>query len=186
MKTFDKYKVEKAVGDLLSALGIDWINDDNFKETPIRVSKAMKEMNAGLYEEYNGVKVFKSDYKGMISFNNISAIGLCPHHLLPIEYEISFAYIPTQYVLGLSKVPRVIKNLCSRPVLQEDLTKDIVEYFEKKLHPLGMAVVVKGIHGCMKYRGIKEAEIVKTSELTGPFLTEPDAREEFYQLINNL
>jgi GTP cyclohydrolase I len=188
MKEFYKHiiaykKIEAGVKKILEGLRIDWQNNDNFKETPKRVAKAFIEFNNGLFSEYDNVKIFNSRYKGIIFFKDIKSIGLCPHHLLPIEYSIIFAYIPTGKVLGLSKVPRVIKNLCQRPVLQEDLTNDIVDYFKRKLHPLGIAVVVKGVHGCMKYRGIKELSEVKTAELYGDFMKEPEARNEFYQLI---
>jgi len=180
---FNEQKIEIAIENLLTGLGIQWKSDDNFRETPQRVMRAYKEMNIGLYEEYTRTKLFPSNYKGIVFFKKIDAVGLCPHHLLPIEYEINFAYIPSRHVLGLSKVPRILKNLCARPLLQEDLTKDIIEYFQKKLHPIGIAIVVNGTHGCMKYRGIKEAEVVKTSEMTGPFMSKPATREEFFNLI---
>lgn len=175
-------QIEGGVEMILAGLGINWMNDENFKETPKRVAKAMIEFNRGLYEEFNEIKTFPTKYTGIVFFKNIEAVSLCPHHLLPIEYNVNFAYIPTKYVLGLSKVSRIIKSLCSRPILQEDLTKDIINYFKKKLHPMGLAIVITGTHGCMKYRGIKEATSVKTAELYGAFFTKPQAREEFYQL----
>lgn len=186
MKKYDDEMVEKALQQLLTGMDIDWAKDPNFRETPKRVAKAYKELNAGLYTDEPNIKVFPTKYTGIVFFKSIKAIGLCPHHLLPIEMDISFAYIPTKNALGLSKVSRIIKYLCSRPVLQEDLTNDIVRYFKKKLKPLGIAVVIRGVHGCMKYRGIKEATTVKTAELDGVFFSKPQAREEFYQLIANV
>jgi len=183
MKKFDKENAEKAIEILLTSMGVDFDNDPNFKETPKRVAKAYMELNRGLYEEVPIIKVFPTSYKGIVFFKSIKAVGLCPHHLLPIEMDISFAYIPKENALGLSKVSRIIKHLCSRPVLQEDLTKDIVEYFGKLLSPLGIAVVVRGIHGCMKFRGIKEATTVKTSEMNGAFRENVETREEFFNLI---
>lgn len=183
MKKFDDEIVESSIRTLLVGMGIDWVQDPNFKETPKRVAKAYKELNRGLYEEEPKIKIFPTTYKGMVFFKSIKAIGLCPHHLLPIEMDISFAYLPKKNALGLSKVSRIVKYLCSRPVLQEDLTRDIVGHFTKLLKPLGVAVVIRGIHGCMKFRGIKEATVVKTSEMTGSFLTQSETREEFFNLI---
>jgi GTP cyclohydrolase I len=175
---------EEAVASLLDSIDIpNWREDENFKETPRRVAKAYKELTKGLDELENHIVVFPSNYDGIIHFNDIQAVGLCPHHLLPIEYKITFAYIPTGKVLGLSKIPRIIKHLSARPVLQEDLTRDIRDYFVKKLEPLGVAVLVKGIHGCMKYRGITEAEEVTTVNLAGTFMDIPQTREEFYNLL---
>lgn len=185
MRKYDEKKVIKGVQTMLEGMGIEWNKDENFIETPHRVSKAFREFNMGLYESTNHIKVFNSSYSGILLLKSINAIGVCPHHLLPISYDVSFAYIPEGKVLGLSKIPRIIKLLCSRPVLQEDLTKDIVDYFEKKLKPVGTAVIVRGVHGCMKYRGVKEAEDVITSELTGAFYKKITTRSEFYSMLNS-
>jgi len=177
-------KAQEAIASLLDAFELlEWREDENFKDTPKRVAKAYSEMMYGLSEIENHVVTFPSDYDGIIHFKDICAVGVCPHHLLPIEYKITFAYIPTREVLGLSKVPRIIKHMAARPVLQEDLTKEIKEYFIHKLAPKGIAVLVKGIHGCMKYRGITEPEEVTTVELYGTFMEIPQTREEFYNLI---
>lgn len=185
MKTYNEEKVTKAVQLMLEGMGVNWEQDENFKETPKRVSRAFREFNNGLYENSNHIKTFKSTYSGILLLKSINAVGVCPHHLLPISYKVSFAYIPDGKVLGLSKIPRIIKLLCARPVLQEDLTKDIVNYFEKKLKPVGVAVIVRGIHGCMKYRGVKEAESVVTSELSGAFYRKANTRSEFYSMLDS-
>jgi len=182
---FDADLVRNGVKLILDGMGLDWEHDPNFKETPRRVTAAFSELTAGLYDDTNHTVQFPSKYDGIINFKAVSAIGLCPHHLLPIEYTIWFAYIPIGTVLGLSKVPRILKRLCARPVLQEDLTLDIQNYFVNELHPLGVAVVIAGIHGCMKYRGLKEVNTIYTSSLYGAFFDKPQAREEFF-LLNDL
>lgn len=179
----DEKLIEKGASLILEGLGIAWKDDPNFEETPKRVSKAMMELNYGLFAEMNHIKVFPSKYTGIVCFKDIKTIGMCPHHLLPIEYNISFAYIPNVVVLGLSKVPRIISTLSARPVLQEELTLDIIDYFETKLQPIGSAVVIEGIHGCMKYRGIKNVQSVTTSHLKGVFFEQADARNELYKLF---
>ena len=183
-KTFDSAKVEAGAEMLLEGMGIDWKNDENFKETPQRVARAFKEFTIGLYDEFTNIKKFKSKYTGIIFFKSIRAIGLCPHHLLPIYYDVAFAYSPNGEVLGLSKIARIIKHLAAKPVLQEDMTKDINSYFDKVLKPRGVAVLIKGVHGCMRYRGVREAEEIKTMEFSGIFINGASERGEFFSMLN--
>ncbi len=183
MRQYRPELVKQGMIQVLDGMGIDWQHDENFKETPDRVSRAFYEFCHGSYETFDAIKTFPSRYDGIILVRSVRAIGLCPHHLLPIEYEVSFAYMPRKTVIGLSKIPRIIKHICAQPVLQEDLTKDVVSYFKKMLDPIGIAVVINGIHGCMKYRGIGEADKVQTAELDGYFLTNPASRAEFYAMI---
>jgi len=180
----NRYKAEQAIEALLDSFEIpEWRKDDNFKDTPRRVAKAYSEIMRGLEPLENHIVEFPSKYDGIIHFKDVQAVGLCPHHLLPIEYKVTFAYIPTGKVLGLSKIPRIIKHMAARPVLQEDLTQEIRDYFVNKLSPIGVAVLVRGVHGCMKYRGITEAEEVTTVDLYGTFMDVPQTRNEFYDLI---
>lgn len=183
MAEYDQELVKKGVSQILDGMGIDWKNDENFIDTPDRVSRAFFEFCHGSYQPFNSIKTFPSKYNGIVSLKSVKAIGLCPHHLLPIEYEVSFAYMPQEKVLGLSKIPRIIKHLCARPVLQEDLTKDIVKFFKQELEPKGVAVVIRGVHGCMKFRGVEEPNEVQTAELDGYFLTNSASRAEFYSMI---
>lgn len=181
---YDHATIKSGVKLILSGMGLN-LEDPNFIGTPNRVAKALVEMCGGLYEDYNKHTAFPSEYDGIVFFKQIDAVGICPHHLLPIDYQVTFAYIPTGKVLGLSKIPRIIKNLAARPILQEDLSNDIVNYFEEKLKPLGIALVINGIHGCMKYRGIHQKGGVKTARMMGAFFDKPQARAEFYELMKN-
>ena len=181
---YDAKKVAQGVEQILEGMGIDWKNEENFQETPDRVSRAFKEFTLGLYDEFTNIKTFSTKYSGMIFFESIRSIGLCPHHLLPINYNISFAYVPNGQVLGLSKIPRIIKHLSAKPILQEDLANDIVSFFDKTLQPQGIAVLIRGIHGCMKYRGVKEAEEIKTMEFSGSFNKETLQKNDFYAMVN--
>lgn len=184
MKTLNKKLMKNGVEMILEALGLDWTNDENLKDTPERVFRAYLEFNKGRIEKPEALKTFPTTYKGIVFINPITAIGLCPHHLLPIYYEITFAYIPKKTAVGLSKIPRIIKHICAQPLIQEELTREIVKYFNRTLHPTGIAIVISGIHGCIKYRGLKENAAVKTSELSGAFYNRTKTRNEFYALIN--
>lgn len=163
------------------------LSDPNFKETPTRIAKAFLEMCGGLGRE-NEVKDilnknFPSDYKGMVIIDNIEVFSMCPHHFLPVKYKVDFGYIPNGQVLGLSKIPRFIELLASRPVLQEDFVTDIVSLFTECVKPEGCIVVVDGQHGCMQCRGAKQPNSSAiTSEVYGSF-SNMATRTEFLELI---
>ncbi len=95
------------------------------------------------------------------------------------------AYIAEDYALGLSKFGRVAQLLSKRPVLQETLTQDILDTFVNQLKPKGVMVVVRGSHGCMSYRGIKQNSTIITSSVSGVFEKDLGARQEFLALIAN-
>jgi GTP cyclohydrolase I len=168
---------------------IDLKNDENFKKTPYRIAKSYLEMCEGL-SQINEVEEilqtnFPSDYKGMVIIDSIDAFSICPHHALPVKYLIDFGYIPKEKMLGLSKIPRFIKLLAKRPVLQEDFTKQIIEFFVKHVYPLGAIVTMRGVHNCIVCRGVGAVNSgAVTSEVYGNF-ADLDTRTEFLQLIQN-
>lgn len=187
----NKQRIEYATEQLLDALGLD-INDPNFKDTPARVARAYAETCDGLVDLTQKVDnilktTFPSDgYEGMIVETGITVYSLCPHHLLPVTYEIDIGYIPSagETVLGASKLSRAAEILGKRPVLQESLTTDIIRCFEE-LSPLGVAVILSGKHQCMQCRGIKQKDsMLHTSLLTGSFKEHMATREEFFHLVN--
>lgn len=190
MKQFDINQIIKAWETILTSLGLD-LNDPNFTETPIRITKMYNEIFAGLLDgeledlERHITKTFPTDYHGIVAIKDIHTWGVCPHHFLPVEYTIDVGYIPRHKVLGLSKLPRVVELLSSRPVLQEQLTDDIVQYLERFLDPEGVIVQVKGRHHCMIVRGVKtEQAYAVTSAITGIFRMTPSVKQEFYDLRN--
>lgn len=181
--------VAEGVGMILYALGVKE-DDPNFKGTPERVARAYKEMCAGLWAddeiEELFTRTFPSTYDQMIVARDISAVGLCPHHLLPVEYTIHVAYIPNGEgsVVGISKLARLAKLLAARPVLQEQLTEDIAEKLQSHLDPAGVGVITIGKHSCMRLRGVrdKEASIV-TSIMLGAMRNDSSARIEFMSIV---
>lgn len=174
--------LKQGVDLILKGLGVDQENE-NFKDTPNRVAKAYLELCSGLEEPTFTLKSFPTDYKGMVIVKPIKTVGMCPHHLLPVEFEIYVGYIPNKKAVGLSKIPRVVEWLAHAPVLQEDLTKNIVDYLDNALKPQGVIVVVKGKHSCMRLRGIRQThgEMI-TSHFNGNF-KQIDTRNEFMGLI---
>lgn len=184
----NKQVIEDSFKQILEALGID-ISDPNFQETPKRFAKSYAEIFRGLSEgsetELQDIfsKTFPATYNEMIVTKNIIAWSMCPHHFLPVRYDISFAYIPKHRVIGLSKVPRTIQLMAAKPALQEQLTTDIVTTFEKHLHPKGCIVRVSGEHMCMQMRGIKATDsCVVTNAFVGCFENETSKAEFFRSL----
>lgn len=181
--------VANAVGKLLKALGVD-LEDENFAETPRRVTAYLLE-HFVTQEQFDALvedcaaAVFPSAYDGIVVESNIRAHGVCPHHLLPVIYDISLCYIPEGGVaIGLSKLTRIAEACARLPILQEEATVLIAETLARTLRTSSVAVVVRGEHLCMQIRGI-EAHGVKagTSKMMGAFFDKPEARAEAFALI---
>jgi GTP cyclohydrolase I len=128
-------------------------------------------------------KTFPAKYTEMVISKHNTAFGICPHHLLPVIYRISMAYIPTEKVLGLSKLSRLARMIARGPRLQEDLTHELADILHEQLASQGSAVYIEGLHMCMAARGVgaHEARLV-TSGVRGVFL-ELATREEFIKLV---
>jgi len=190
-KGIDVNVIEKHFREILDkGLKID-IKDPNFIETPKRVARAYKEIFAGLNhteEEIKNIfkKCFPTNYKGIVFEKKITVFSMCPHHFLPIRYDVSVGYIPDGCGLGLSKLVRIIELLAKRPELQETFTQEIVELIEKHMHTLGAICMVKGEHYCMQMRGVKQKDVsTTTSAANGIFLNKPEMELKFYELIRS-
>ena len=129
-------------------------------------------------------KTFPAKYTEMVISKHNVAFGICPHHLLPVIYRISLAYIPTDKVLGLSKLSRLARIHARAPVLQEDLTHELCVALHEKLDSQGAAVYIEGLHLCMAARGVGAHETrLVTSAVRGVFLDQLATREEFIKLV---
>lgn len=171
----------------LGVLGYD-VQDDNFVDTAKRAAKGFHELvhdQAQVNREVEALmaKTFPAKYTEMVISKHNTTFGICPHHLLPVIYRVSVAYIPTSKVLGLSKMSRLVRLISRGPRLQEDLTHELSEILYSKLESQGSAVYVEGLHMCMAARGVgaHEARLV-TSAVRGVFL-EMATREEFIKLV---
>ncbi len=170
---------------MLEELGLD-LTDPNLLETDIRVAQMYREMFHGLQEGAEPkVTVFPNDegYTSMVMEKQIPFFSMCSHHLVPFYGHAHIAYIPTDRIIGLSKLPRILEFYAKRPQLQERLTEQVVTYLESKLQPLGAMVVIEARHLCVEMRGVKKAGAVTvTSAIRGSFL-EKAVREEFLDLL---
>ena len=157
-------------------------------KTPQRAAKAMQFLTHGY--EINPVEIlksamFKEDYSQMVIVKEIEVYSLCEHHLLPFFGKAHIAYIPNGYIVGLSKLPRVVDAFARRLQVQERLTNEIRDCIQQTLNPLGVAVVVECSHLCMQMRGVqKQNSVTTTSAFTGEFLKD-STRKEFISLISS-
>jgi len=172
----------------IGKLGFD-VGDPNFLETAKRAAKGLHELIHDQKQVKPEVeellaKTFPAKYTEMVISKHNTAFGVCPHHLLPVIYRISMAYIPTQKVLGLSKLSRLARMLARGPRLQEDLTHELADALHLQLQSQGSAVYIEGLHMCMAARGVgaHEARLV-TSGVRGVFLEHESTRQEFIKLV---
>lgn len=173
----------------IDALGYEAFSDPNLVGTDGRAARGLAELivdRETIRREVGDLlaKTFPAKYREMVMSKYNVAFGMCPHHLLPVIYRVSLAYIPTDKVLGISKLSRMVKLMARAPILQEDLTHELCSLLHKDLESEGAAVYVEGLHMCMAARGITahEARVV-TSAVEGVFLDNPATREEFTKLV---
>lgn len=173
--------------EILKSLGENPEREGLLK-TPERVAKAMLFLTHGYdlnpQEILNSAK-FKEDYKQMVIVKDIEIYSMCEHHMLPFFGKAHVAYIPNGYIVGLSKIPRVVDAFARRLQVQERLTTQIKECIQETLNPMGVAVVIEAQHMCMSMRGIqKQNSVTTTSDFTGAFLSDK-TRAEFSHLIGS-
>ncbi|HNW70278.1 MAG TPA: GTP cyclohydrolase I FolE [Bacteroidales bacterium] len=171
---------------ILKLLGEDPEREGLLK-TPERMSRALKFLTHGYDlkpEEILRSAMFKEDYKQMVIVKDIEIYSMCEHHMLPFIGKAHVAYIPNGYIVGLSKIPRVVDAFARRLQVQERLTSQIKDCIQDTLKPLGVAVVIEANHLCMMMRGIqKQNSVTTTSDFTGAFLSDK-TRAEFLTLIS--
>ena len=172
---------------ILELLGEDPSREGLLK-TPERVAKAMQYLTHGYDLDPHEIlrsAMFKEDYREMVIVKDIEIYSMCEHHMLPFIGKAHVAYIPNGYIVGLSKIPRVVDAFARRLQVQERLTTQIKECIQETLQPLGVAVVIEAHHLCMMMRGIQnQNSVTTTSDFTGAFRTDK-TRAEFIHLIGS-
>ena len=183
---FDRLK--EHVRAILSLVGED-PDREGLEGTPRRVAKMyLNELLSGYKQNIDDVvnnAVFTSEYSEMIVVKDIDFYSLCEHHLVPFFGVAHVAYIPKGKIIGLSKIPRIVNMFARRLQIQEQMTVEIAQTLSDLLNPLGVAVVIEGIHLCSVMRGVqKPRNKMVTSELIGAFQTNHKTREEFMMHIS--
>ena len=163
----------------------------NFREglrrTPKRVVESWKELYSGygqdpkeaLNSTFNG-----EGYDGIVLLKDIEFYSTCEHHMLAFTGKAHVAYIPTDRIVGISKLARIVEVYARRLQNQERITTQVADALEKHLKPLGAAVIIEASHACMGCRGVKKSHaIMSTSAMRGVFFDKAEARAELMQLI---
>ena len=183
----DKQKIERAVRDILEAIGED-PDREGLVETPKRVASMYEEIFAGIEDDPEKyLKVFsETDNDEIVVVRDIPLYSMCEHHLLPFIGKAHIAYIPSDgNVIGLSKLARIVNVYAKRPQLQERLTSQIADFLDEELKPLGVAVIVEAQHLCMTMRGARAAgAVTQTSALRGIAKKDARTRAEIMSLLN--
>jgi GTP cyclohydrolase IA len=189
LEKISKEEAEKAIKTILKYVGED-PNREGLIETPKRVIKA--------FEEYFGGYLINPDdylektfgdvegYDDMVIQKNISIHSHCEHHMAPIIGVVHVAYIPSEKVVGLSKLARVVDAYARRLQTQERLTMQIANSIYKGLKSHGSAVSIDAEHQCMTTRGIrKEGATTITNYFTGVFRDSQNLQKRFLTYIKD-
>lgn len=183
----DRKKIEKAIKDILEAIGED-PNRKDLLATPQRVAEMYEEIFSGIQQDpaKELEVVLDQKHNEIVLLKGIPLQSICEHHLLPFIGKAHIAYIPKGgRVTGLSKLARVLDILSKRPQVQERLTTQIAEIIMSKLKPQGCMVVIEAEHLCMSMRGVKKAgTLTVTSAVRGVFKDNEKTRSETLALIN--
>ena len=183
----DKAKIEKAVRDILEAIGED-PDREGLIETPKRVANMYEEVFSGLSEDaHDHLKLFNE--KGndeLVVVRDIPLYSMCEHHLLPFVGKAHIAYIPSDgRIIGLSKLARIVNVYAKRPQVQERLTTQIADFLYDELQAKSVAVLIQAEHLCMTMRGVRAAgAVTQTSALRGTARKDARTRAEVMSLLS--
>ena len=185
-------KISQAEAEAAVRTLIQWAGDDpereGLLETPARVARSYRELFAGYevdplqylektFEEVGG-------YDELVVLKDIRFVSFCEHHMLPVVGKAHVAYLPTDRVVGISKLARVVRGFARRLQIQEKMTSEIAKAIQTVLQPQGVGVVIEAEHSCMTLRGVNvPGASLSTSCLLGVVRDDPRTREEFLRLV---
>lgn len=179
--------VQEAVKTLLRWSGED-PDREGLLDTPKRVARAWKEYCEG-YQENPAIHLARTfeevgGYDELVLLKDIPFHSHCEHHMAPIIGKASIAYMPTDRVVGISKLARVLHGFARRLQVQERLTAEVAQCIWDNLKPHGVAVVIEASHSCMTARGVRTPGVgMTTSRLLGCFLDDARSRKEVMSLM---
>ncbi|MFW6062355.1 MAG: GTP cyclohydrolase I FolE [Planctomycetota bacterium] len=182
----NKERVAELIRELLVEIGED-PEREGLVKTPERVARAWEHLTSGYHMDREQVvngAVFEAEANNMVIARDIEVYSLCEHHMLPFFGRCHIAYIPTEKVVGVSKIARIVDFYARRLQIQERLTSQIAHEIMRTLRPEGVGVVVECRHLCMMMRGVeKQNSVMTTSSVLGSFHDDQATRMEFLHLI---
>ena len=179
-------EAEAAVRTLLA-----WAGDDPYREglldTPRRVTKAYAEYFGGYnldpLRELDRTFAEVAGYDDLVMLRGIEFTSHCEHHMAPFIGRAHVAYLPTNAVVGISKIARVVEIYARRLQTQETMTAQIATAIQDGLEPQGVAVMLEAVHSCMSMRGIRKSNVTTiTTQFVGDFKTNPVLQARFMEL----
>jgi GTP cyclohydrolase I len=186
-----KIPVPDEVAEAVRTL-IRWSGDDPSREglldTPQRVARAWKEYCSGYADNpaHHLSRIFEEvgGYDEIVLLKDIPFQSHCEHHMAPIIGKAHIAYLPGNYVVGISKLARVLHAFARRLQVQERLTAEVADCIWENLKPVGVAVVIEASHACMTARGVRTPGVsMVTSRMMGVFREDDRSRKEVLALM---
>lgn len=189
IKRPSREEAERAVRTLIAYAGDD-PEREGLRDTPKRVVGAYEEFFAGYNDDPIEVLSRTFDdvggYDDIVMLRDIELNSHCEHHMVPFIGKAHIAYFPTDRVVGLSKLARVVEVFARRLQTQETMTAQIAETIDRVLKPKGVAVMIEAVHQCMSMRGVRKPDVATiTTQFTGVFKEDPAQQARFMQLATN-
>ena len=178
--------MKDAFAKIITEIGED-LDRRGLQDTPKRAAEAWKFLTRGYAQDIDEIingALFPTTSNEMVIVKNIELYSLCEHHLLPFIGKCHVAYLPTDTVIGLSKIARIVDVFARRLQIQEHLTQQIAETILDKTGAQGVGVIIESQHMCMMMRGVeKQNSVMTTSCMLGAFRERQSTRNEFLSLI---
>src|SRR6266849_2314125 len=180
--------IEDLVAEMIPLLGED-PGREGLQRTPGRVAKALEFLTSGYRADIPKIvndALYSVKYDEMVIVKDIEFFSLCEHHLLPFFGKMHVAYLPTEKVIGLSKLPRIVDAFARRLQIQERLTQQVAQTIQEAIAPEGVGVICEARHLCMMMRGVeKQHSGAVTSAMLGEFRKRKTTRDEFLALTGH-
>ena len=181
-----KDAIRNAIRQILINVG-ESPDREGLRNTPDRIARMYDEILAGYYVDPIALvneALFDVGYDEMVVVKDIEFFSMCEHHMLPFLGRAHVAYAPSNKVIGLSKIPRIVEMYARRLQVQERMTRQIAELINEVQHPYGVAVVIEASHMCSMMRGVKKEHArMVTSSMLGCFKENEMTRNEFLHFI---
>jgi len=187
-KPYDERRVACHMREIIRLVGED-PDREGLRKTPERFEKALKFLTSGYHQNVDHVlngATFSVSYDDMVVVKDIEFFSLCEHHILPFFGKAHVAYLPSNKVIGLSKIARLVNMFARLLQIQERMTSQIAKAIEEKIAPQGVGVIIEARHLCMQMRGVeKQHGSAVTSAMLGAFRHNKQTRYEFLALARS-